>query len=65
MNARVGRRDFLKTAIAGSALCLGCNGRMRTPGTGPCGPACTKAGLVSPGCRRSKVRVAKVYAGTP
>jgi len=35
-------------------------------GTWRAAPACDRiSGLVSPGCRGTKVRVAKVYLGTP
>ena len=50
------RRDFLKATAAGCALCLG------APHVLAAGAPST---LVSPGCRRSKVRVGKVYMGIP
>lgn len=52
------RRTFLKTTMAGGALCLaaGCG----VTAARSAGPA-----LISPGCRTSKVRVAKLYLGKP
>ncbi|MBM4018522.1 MAG: hypothetical protein FJ288_09385 [Planctomycetes bacterium] len=52
------RRDLLKVAAAGGAMYLaaGCGG----PAARSAGPA-----LISPGCRTSKVRVAKLYMGKP
>jgi hypothetical protein len=59
MNKAIDRREFLKISAAGSALCLA-------------GPkifsGITRQGarkLVSPGCRGSKVKVAKIYMGVP
>ncbi len=63
MTWMLGRREFLQTTIAGSALCAGC--------AGPKGFQTADAGaaggprIVSPGCRTSKVRVCKVYMGAP
>jgi len=51
------RRAFLQATVAGGALCLaagGCGG----PAVRTAGPA-----VVSPGCRTSKERVAKLYLG--
>jgi len=53
------RRDFLKAASAGCALCLG------VPGVLAAGASSASSTLVSPGCRRTKVRVGKVYMGIP
>ncbi len=53
------RRDFLNLSLASCASCLA-GGRLL--------PAFQEPGaamLVSPGCRRSKVRIAKVYLGIP
>jgi len=53
------RRQFLKTTMAGGVIYLAAAG---------CELPATRAGrldLVSPGCRKSKVRVAKVYLGQP
>jgi hypothetical protein len=53
------RRQFLQVTMAGSALCLGAG-----PLLGATSASGTTA-LVSPGCRRSKVRVARLYLGIP
>lgn len=61
MEKEIGRREFLKLTAGGCALCLagvGCQQSAVTPA-----PMTTK--LVSPGCRRSKVKVARIYMGTP
>jgi hypothetical protein len=55
MTSKMERREFLQMAAAGSALCFGAS-RVFAAGSAPKAPA-----LVSPGCRGSKVRVAKVY----
>ncbi len=62
---KLGRRDFIRSAIAGGALCAGCSQGAKFPFAGGGAPACRPAGLVSPGCRGTKVRVGKVYAGVP
>ena len=55
MYSELKRREFLQLTLAGSALSV----------AGPCvfaraaSPAATR--LVSPGCRRSKVKVARLY----
>ena len=60
MNKEISRREFCQLTAAGSALCLagiGCQD-LTVPGarTGP--------QLISPGCRKSKVKVARIYMGT-
>jgi hypothetical protein len=58
MKPRINRRDFLQTA-AGCTLCLGVRQAWSADqGTNP-------LSLISPGCVKSKVRVAKIYAGIP
>ena len=58
MQKKVPRREFLQLTLAGSALCLsGLSGLSFNPG-----PNGLK--LISPGCRRTKVRVARIYMGT-
>lgn len=59
MDQQVKRREFLQLTLVGTALGLG------GPGMLACGagPGCTK--LVSPGCRKSKVKVARIFLGTP
>jgi len=53
------RREFLKAGVCACVSCLG-SGRVFASGTYPTSPA-----LVSPGCRKSKVRVGKIYIGQP
>ena len=53
------RREFLGTVVAGSVLSLGAGPMTRAYAA----PAIR--GLISPGARRSKVRVAKIYLGIP
>jgi L-arabinose isomerase len=53
------RREFLESVVAGGTACLGLPGLLAF-GAEPAAPR-----LVSPGCRRSKVKVAKVYLGKP
>lgn len=53
------RRDFLKTSVAGSALFLA------GPRIFPVRQFEQSSGLISPGCRGSKVKVAKLYMGVP
>ena len=56
------RREFLKISSAGSAMCLAGPGLFSGRGV----PQDSKpAKLVSPGCRGSKVKVAKIYMGIP
>jgi len=52
------RREFLK-ATSGCALCLGAARAFS------CVPDAKSLTIVSPGCIKSKVRVAKIYAGVP
>lgn len=53
------RRAFLQTAATGCALGLA------TPALLAAARSARAPGLISPGCRRSKVRVAKLYLGRP
>jgi len=59
MNKEINRRKFLQIAAAGSSLCLGSSGILvfgaNTRGS---------SRLVSPGCRGTKVKVARIYMGT-
>jgi hypothetical protein len=60
MKKKVNRRDFLQLTVAGGAVCLagiGCQGPIAVRGME--GPR-----LISAGCRRSKVKVARIYMGT-
>ena len=61
MKKQINRREFLQLTAAGSALCfagIGCQGPVVL--TGKKGPK-----LISPGCRRTKVKVARIYMGKP
>jgi len=59
MKKEINRREFLQLTAAGSALCLagiGCQRQMVLSRKSP--------QLISPGCRRTKVKVARIYMGT-
>jgi len=53
----INRRDFLQLSAAGSVMCLNTPllFALQTPET---------RGLISPGCRKSKVKVARLYMGS-
>ncbi len=60
--AGLNRRAFVRQSLAlagGCACCLGAGSLFAVP------TASGVTTLVSPGCRRSKVKVAKIYLGTP
>ena len=57
MRKEISRREFVQLSVAGSALCLG--GSSLVFGAGSRGSK-----LISPGCRRTKVKVARFYLGT-
>ena len=57
MASSIKRRDFLKKAAAGSVICVAAGGML--------GAADSRKAILSPGSRRSKVKVAKIYLGTP
>ncbi|HUT45381.1 MAG TPA: hypothetical protein VMX36_03815 [Sedimentisphaerales bacterium] len=57
MNKEISRREFIQLSVAGSALCLG--GSSLVFGAGSSGSK-----LISPGCRGTKVKVARFYMGT-
>ena len=59
MKNRIDRRDFLKISAAGGAVCLA------TPKLFWGGSRQVFGKLVSPGCRGTKVKVAKIYMGLP
>ncbi|UCG55842.1 MAG: hypothetical protein JSU70_13335 [Phycisphaerales bacterium] len=59
MDANIDRRQFIQLAAAGGAVCLGGQGIL-TFAAGSRGSS-----LVSPGCRRTKVKVARIYMGNP
>jgi len=58
MKKEINRREFLQLTAAGRALCLagvGCQRQMVLSRKSP--------RLISPGCRRTKVKVARIYMG--
>jgi hypothetical protein len=57
MRKEISRREFIQLSVAGSALCLG--GSSLVYGAGSRGSK-----LISPGCRGTKVKVARIYMGT-
>ncbi len=57
MSDSLNRREFLQITATGSALCLA------APGMLAFGARSEKTKLISPGCRRSKVKVARIYMG--
>jgi hypothetical protein len=59
MSRRIDRRGFLQLTVAGSVFCIGGSGALAL-GANPKGSK-----LISPGCRRSKVRVARIYMAKP
>ncbi len=59
MSHDIKRRDFLQLALAGSAFYF-CGPRLW-----PLGAAQAKTKLISPGNRRSRVKVARLYMGSP
>ena len=58
MRKEINRRKFLQVTAAGSALYLGGSGVLAF-GANP-----KRSRLISPGCRRTKVKVARIYMGT-
>ena len=60
MPGKMGRREFVQLSVAGSALCLASSG---VPATATVAVS-TDPRLLSPGCRTSKVKVARLYLGT-
>jgi len=58
MKKEINRRKFLQMTAAGSALCLSGSGILAF-GANPKGSM-----LISPGCRKTKVKVARIYMGT-
>ncbi|HUU17543.1 MAG TPA: hypothetical protein VMW72_10365 [Sedimentisphaerales bacterium] len=58
MNDKINRREFIQLTAAGSALCLGGSGILAF------GANRNASGLISPGCRGTKVKVARIYMGT-
>ncbi len=58
MSTGMNRRDFLHLAAAGGALCLSSSTFWAF------GSKSKEAKLISPGCRKTKVKVARLYMGT-
>jgi len=58
MNNKMNRREFIQLTAVGGALCLGGSGILAF-GANPKGSR-----LISPGCRGTKVKVARIYMGT-
>ena len=58
MDKEINRRNFLKIAAAGGSLCLGGSGILAF------GANSRGSRLISPGCRGTKVKVARIYMGT-
>ena len=58
MQKKVLRREFIQLTFAGSALCL-CGLSSLAFGSNS-----NRLKLISPGCRRTKVKVARIYMGT-
>ncbi len=58
MQNDIKRRDFLKVAAAGSGLCAAGSGLVAMGAD----PGARK--IISPGCRKSKVKVARLFIGT-
>lgn len=58
MKKGIKRREFLQLAVAGSAICLGGTSILAFSSN------TKRSRLISPGCRRTKVKVAKIYMGT-
>ena len=59
MKKEINRREFIQLTVAGSALCIG-GSSILAFGANPKGKR-----LISPGARRSKVKVARIYMANP
>jgi len=57
MNKEISRREFIQLSVASSALCIGGSNLVFGAGSGG-------SKLISPGCRGTKVKVARIYMGT-
>lgn len=62
MKSDIKRREFLELAVVGTAMGLAAPRRVAAA-EAPAGQSSPK--LISPGCRRSKVRVARIFMGNP
>jgi hypothetical protein len=65
MKTDIQRREFIRLTSAGCAMCFAMPGLIGLPdmkktGLNPGGPK-----IISPGCRSSKVKVARIYMGNP
>jgi len=65
MGLKPSRREFLTAVTAGGAIGLAAAGCVSQAARSGAAAAEVAPGLVSPGCRKSKVKVAKVYLGRP
>ncbi len=59
MRKSLNRRQFIQLAVAGGAVCLA------GPRLWPFSGRLQSSPLISPGCRRTKVKVARLYLGIP
>jgi hypothetical protein len=59
MGSEINRREFLRVTATGCVLCFGGSGILAF-GAAPKGSR-----LISPGCRRTRVKVARLYMGKP
>lgn len=59
MKNEIDRREFLQMAAAGGALCI-CGSSVLALAANP-----KPTSLISPGCRKSKVKVARIYMANP
>jgi hypothetical protein len=63
MKKNIQRREFNKITTAGSAMCLGVPGLIGMPGMIKLGKDSRGTKIISPGCRGTKVKVARIYMG--
>jgi len=59
MNSEIRRREFIQLVAAGGAFCLTGSELLAS------GAIANAPRLISPGCRRTKVKVAKIFIGNP
>ncbi len=57
MRRQLKRREFVQLTLAGSAVCIG------GPSIAALGASQKGSRLISPGCRKTKVKVARIYMG--
>lgn len=58
MHNEIQRRQFLQLGVAGTAMAMGAANLVASPAS-----ASPLTQLISPGCRRTKVKVARIYVG--